>query len=190
MALLGTLLKNKRAGETGLAWNRPALAGPGTLELSSPEFEHERRLALSHAGRRVGGEDRSPALGWSAVPTGTAQLLLVIEDVDSPTKSPIVHCVALLEPGLVALPADALRADAPAAGVRVLRAEIGRGYRGPGPIKGHGPHRYVFQLFALAAPVAPAAGGGDLESARPRALLAAIAGPVLARGRLDGFYTR
>ena len=190
MALLGTLLKNKRAGDTGLAWNRPALAGPGTIELRSPEFEHECQLGLAHAGRRVGGEDRSPALGWRGVPAETAQLLLVIEDVDSPTKVPIVHCVALLEPGLDALPADALRADAPAAGVRVLRAEIGRGYRGPGPIKGHGPHRYVFQLFALATPVTAAAGGADLESAKPRAVLSGITGPVLGRGRLDGFYTR
>lgn len=187
MALLGTLLKNKRAGETELAWNRPTLAGPGVLDLHSPEFEHERQLGLAHAGRRVGGEDRSPALGWSGVPAETAQLLLVIEDVDSPTKFPNVHCVALIEPGLTALPADGLRADAPASGVRVLSAEVGRGYRGPGPVKGHGPHRYVFQLFALAVPVA---GGADLESAKPRAVLAGIAGPVLARGRLDGFYTR
>jgi len=49
----------------------------------------------------------------------------------------------------------------------------------------HGPHRYVFQLFALAADPGSAAP----QSARPREVLAA-ARDVLARGRLDGFYRR
>jgi hypothetical protein len=38
MSILGTLLKNRRAGEAGLVWNLPALAGPETLQLSSPAF--------------------------------------------------------------------------------------------------------------------------------------------------------
>ena len=71
-----------------------------------------------------------------------------------------------------------------------LRGSIGRGYRGPEPIKGHGPHRYVFQLFALAVPLTATASGKPLESAKPRAVLAAVPGPVLARGRIDGIYER
>ena len=35
MSIVGTLLKNRRAGEAGLAWHLPALAGPETLQLSS-----------------------------------------------------------------------------------------------------------------------------------------------------------
>jgi phosphatidylethanolamine-binding protein (PEBP) family uncharacterized protein len=67
---------------------------------------------------------------------------------------------------------------------------MGRGYLGPEPIKGHGPHRYVFQIFALPAAITSAAGGATLDTAKPRAVLAAVSGPVLARGRLDGRYTR
>jgi Raf kinase inhibitor-like YbhB/YbcL family protein len=190
VAILGTLLKNKRAGETNLAWNLPALAGPETLTLRSPDFEHGTALAAVHAGKRAGGENRSPALTWSGVPEGTAQLLLVVEDVDAPTSSPFVHLVALLEPGLDALPTGALGGGTPTEGVRVLRSGMGRGYLGPEPIKGHGPHRYVFQLFALETAVTAAAGGAALETAKPRAVLASVSGPVSARGRLDGFYTR
>jgi len=65
---------------------------------------------------------------------------------------------------------------------------MGRGYAGPEPIKGHGPHRYVFQVFAMGAPVA--ADRNWAESAKPRALLAAVTGPVLGRGRLTGVYER
>jgi phosphatidylethanolamine-binding protein (PEBP) family uncharacterized protein len=74
----------------------------------------------------------------------------------------------------------ALDGENPAGGVRILRSGMGRGYRGPAPIKGHGPHRYVFQVFALAKPIT----AGSLDSARPRDVLAA------AGGRLDGFYER
>ena len=190
MTILGTLLKNKRAGDAQLAWNLPALAGPEVLDLHSSAFEQGRDIPKAHAGKRAGGENRSPALAWSAPPAGTAQLLLVVQDVDSPTRTPFVHCVALLEPDLVLLPAAALNAASSVQGVRVLRSGMGRGYLGPEPIKGHGPHRYVFQLFALPTVITSAAGGATLDTAKPAAVLAAVSGPALARGRLDGLYTR
>jgi Raf kinase inhibitor-like YbhB/YbcL family protein len=190
VTILGTMLKNKRAGEAQLTWNFPALAGPETLGLHSSDFEHESVIPKAHAGKRAGGENRSPALAWSGAPEGTAQLLLVVQDIDSPTRTPFVHCVALLEPDLVALPAGALNAPSPVQGVRVLRSGMGRGYLGPEPIKGHGPHRYVFQLFALPAAITSAAGDATLDTAKPGAVLAAATGPALARGRLDGLYTR
>jgi phosphatidylethanolamine-binding protein (PEBP) family uncharacterized protein len=190
VTILGTLLKNKRAGEAQLAWNLPALAGLEVLGLRSPDFEDGGAIPKAHAGKRAGGENRSPVLAWSGAPASTAQLLLVIQDVDSPTRTPFVHCVALLEPGLVMLPDGALRADSPVQGVRVLRSGMGRGYLGPEPIKGHGPHRYVFQLFALPTEITSAAGDATLETAKPGVVLAAVGGPALGRGRLDGLYTR
>src|SRR5271154_3995895 len=104
MAVVGRLLKNKRAGQAGMAWNSPNLAGPDTLELSSPDFGHEATIPVVHAAKRVGGQDLSPALAWSAVPAGTAELLLVVEDPDAPMKVPNVHCAALLDPSLTRLP--------------------------------------------------------------------------------------
>jgi len=190
VTILGTLLKNKHAGEAQLTWNLPAMAGPEALDLHSSDFEHGGVIPKAHAGKRAGGENRSPALAWSGAPASTAQLLLVIQDIDSPTRTPFVHCVALLGPDLVALPTGALNADSPVQGVRVLRSAMGRGYLGPEPIKGHGPHRYVFQLFALAAAITLAEGGATLDAAKPSVVLANVGGPVLARGRIDGLYTR
>lgn len=190
MAILGTLLRNKRAGEAQLAWNLAQLTGRETIDLSSHDFAHGGDIPRRHAGRRAGGENLSPALSWTGVPADVEQLLLVVEDVDSPTRAPFVHCVALLAPTVDGIPAGALDAGAAVGGVRVLRSGAGRGYLGPEPIKGHGPHRYVFQLFALGAPVATAPGDALLETAKPGAVLAAVTGPVLARGRLDGSYER
>ncbi|GDY31997.1 YbhB/YbcL family Raf kinase inhibitor-like protein [Gandjariella thermophila] len=189
MALLGKLLRNRRAGQAGLAWNSPNLASENTLTLSSPDFEHEATIPTVHAGKRAGGKDLSPALTWSPPPADTAQLLLVIEDPDAPTPVPFNHGVALLDASVTSLAQGALDARNPASGVRVLRSGGGRGYLGPAPIKGHGPHRYVFQLFALARPLTAGPSDAALDSAKPRDVVAA-AGDVLARGRLDGFYER
>lgn len=58
-----------------------------------------------------------------------------------------------------------------------------RGYTGPRPIPGHGPHRYRFHLFALAEPIPESV-------ATAKALLKQMAGHVLARGVLTGTYER
>jgi phosphatidylethanolamine-binding protein (PEBP) family uncharacterized protein len=183
-------LKTWPVEEPRLAWNSPNLACEQTLALSSPDFEHQGTIPAAHASARAGGEDRSPALTWSpAAPQETAQLLLVIEDPDAPTSMPFIHCVALLGTSVTSLARGALDAASPSVGVRLLRTGRGRGYLGPEPPKSHGPHRYVFQLFALAMPLTAGPGDAALDSAKPREVLAA-AGAVLARGRLDGFYGR
>lgn len=186
MALLGRILKNRRAGESKMAWNLPNLAGDTVFEITSPDFTHETTLDRRHASKRAGGQDLSPALAWTGLPEA-AQLLLVVEDPDAPSGAPFVHCVALLDPDVKELPRGALASDTGTAGVRILRSGWGRGYMGPAPIVGHGLHRYVFQLFALTEPLESAV-GKPLESAKPAQVLAAA--KAHARGRLDGFYER
>lgn len=190
MTLLGRLLKNRRAGEAHLAWGLPNLRGPELLTVSSQDFEDGGPMPRAHTAKQIGGDNLSPRLAWSAPPPGTAQLLLVVEDIDVPLAKPAVHCVALVDPAAGPLDGGALDARQPGAGVRVLRSTVGRGYHGPAPVKGHGPHRYVFQLFALAAPVEASAGTPPVDRARPRALLPAVTAPVLGRGRLTGVYER
>ncbi|MFF3176599.1 YbhB/YbcL family Raf kinase inhibitor-like protein [Streptomyces sp. NPDC057900] len=190
MTLLGRLLHNRRAGEAHTAWNLPNLQGPDLLTLTSRDFAHGDAMPPRHGAKNIGGENLSPHLAWTAPPAGTAQLLLVVEDIDVPLSRPAVHCVALVDPASGDLGPGALDARRPATGVRVLRATIGRGYHGPAPIKGHGPHRYTFQLFALGATVDGALGAAATDRKRPRALLGAITAPVLARGRLTGTYER
>jgi Raf kinase inhibitor-like YbhB/YbcL family protein len=185
VSILGTLLKNRRAGEDGLAWNLPALAGPETLQLSSQAFSNGAPIPVMHAAKRIGGRETSPPLSWAPAPEGTAELLLVMEDIDAPMGKPFVHLVALLDPMVTALAADSLNPATAPEGVRLLKSTMGRGYIGPSPIKGHGPHRYVFQVFALPAP-APQ----NAATAGPRAVLAAVRGPALARARLTGTYQR
>ena len=48
MTLLGTLLKNRRAGETHLAWNLPNLQAPELLSVTSQHFEAAGSTPSSH----------------------------------------------------------------------------------------------------------------------------------------------
>jgi phosphatidylethanolamine-binding protein (PEBP) family uncharacterized protein len=190
MTLIGRLLNNRRAGEAHTAWNLPHLRGPELLTLSSRQFSDGGGIPLEQCAKNIGGDDVSPHLAWTGLPPGTAQLLLVVEDIDVPMAKPAVHCLALIDPAAGLLEPGALTARQPGPGVRVLRSTIGRGYHGPAPIKGHGPHRYVFQLFALSTPVDGTPGAAPVDRARPRALLPAITAPVLGRGRLTGVFER
>jgi phosphatidylethanolamine-binding protein (PEBP) family uncharacterized protein len=71
------------------------------------------------------------------------------------------------------------------AGVAFGRGSFGRvGYMGPRPVRGHGAHRYVFQLFALSRRIAVG------ERPDLAEVLAAMRGAVLARGKLVGLYER
>jgi Raf kinase inhibitor-like YbhB/YbcL family protein len=185
---LAHALRNVRSGEKHLALNAPGLnaaglTAPGVVELSSPDFEAEGYLPQLHAGKGV-GSDISPALRWSGVPEATRALVLIIEDVDVPLPRPIVHLAAELSAELREVPQSGLNASTTAPGVVLHRGALGSGYSGPRPIPGHGPHRYVFELFALDSPLAlpvPASQGR---------IRTALAGHVIARGRLDGLYVR
>ncbi|GAA5186879.1 YbhB/YbcL family Raf kinase inhibitor-like protein [Rugosimonospora acidiphila] len=190
MTLLGRLLRNRRAGETHTAWNLPNLDGPESLTLTSRDFSDGGSIPLANCAKNIGGDDLSPHLAWTPLPPGTAQLLLVVEDIDVPIAKPAVHCVALIDPAANDLEPGALAARQPGPGVRVLRSTIGRGYHGPAPIKGHGPHRYIFQLFALENPLGGNPHATPPDRARPRGVLSSVTPPVLGRGRLTGVFER
>lgn len=184
--LLGRLLRGVSAGEEKLLWNHAAVRSvPQTLTLSSPAFEDGGTMPMQCAARRIGGEDLSPPLGWSNVPSDAAELVLVMEDPDAPLPVPSVH---LLAAGISAQAVDlasGVLSDSLSSQVRFGKWWTGAAvYRGPMPPPSHGPHRYVFQLFAV-KPALDIDAGFDKQ-----ALLRAMTGKILARGALTGVFER
>jgi phosphatidylethanolamine-binding protein (PEBP) family uncharacterized protein len=179
--LLGRALSGVRAGADRSPLSSPAFDVPDTLNITSPAFTDGSAIPARHAGEGV-GENISPALAWTGLPAQTRQLLLIIDDIDAPLPRPVLHAVALLPPDRSGLGEGELVPTTP--GVRMIRTTFSRhGYAGPRPVPGHGPHRYRFQLFALEHAVPD-----TLRTAR--ALFAAVAGHVLARGTTTGIYQR
>jgi Raf kinase inhibitor-like YbhB/YbcL family protein len=183
--LLGRAFRRFRAGDRHLTWNDPRLAdAPATIRLTSPAFADGAAIPTRHAGAGV-GDDRSPPLAWSEVPAGTAELVLIVEDPDAPLPPPVIHLVARgIAPERRGVAEGALSPQQDP-GIAFGRGSFGRiGYAGPRPVRGHGPHRYIFQIFAVGRRLAFAGEPGL------RTLLSAMAGSVLARGKLTGIYER
>jgi hypothetical protein len=183
---LSWLLRNVHAGQDKLAWNDSVLAGvPASIVLSSSAFASGETIPTRYAGRGA-GDNVSPPLAWSNVPPEAAELVLILEDPDAPMPRPFVHLIATgIDPQTDDLSEGALSNAEKPAGLCLGRNTAGRAaYMGPRALRGHGPHRYVFQLFAL---------DSRLNFDNPPKLAElkkAMQGHVLAQGRLDGFLRR
>jgi Raf kinase inhibitor-like YbhB/YbcL family protein len=179
--MIGKLLRNVRAGEHRSPLAGSAFDAPDDIVVTSTAFDDGGAMPKASAGKGV-GEDRSPQLSWSGVPPQTQQLVLIIDDVDVPLPRPLLHTVAVIEPTVRNVDAGELKPGT--AGLQFIPGSLGhRGYAGPRPIPGHGPHRYRFLVFALDEPVAESV-------TKAKALVKQMAGHVLARGVLTGSYER
>src|ERR1700733_7084624 len=155
---LGVPLPNRRVGHHTLVWARPDLRAPENFTLTSPAFDHGAPIPEKHRGR-LRGANISPALNWTQPPTGTAELVLIVQDPDVPIGKPATHALTLgIDPSRGGIPENGLTDPSPILGIRHGKGARGRrGGAGPLPLRSHGPHAYAFQLFALdQAPGLPA----------------------------------
>ncbi|MGH3245268.1 MAG: YbhB/YbcL family Raf kinase inhibitor-like protein [Trebonia sp.] len=178
---VGWALRNRRPDEAASIANAPGLVTGNRIALTSPSFRDGQVIPAKHCGQFI-GEEISPALTWGALPAGTADLVLVLEDLDNPGPVPGIHTIAAFTPAEGGLPEGALAPGNP--GTRFLPNHRGRAkYIGPRPLPGHGAHRYRFHLYALETDV-DFTKVVDVEH-----LPSALEGHVLASGTLTGTRT-
>ncbi len=124
------------------------------------------------------GNDSMPGLEWSAVPSATRSIAIVVDDPDAPGGT-FTHFI------VYDLPADAhaLKPDAvPAAPALVGKNDFGNvRWNGPCPPRGE-EHTYRFQLYALDAPLALP------DGADRKQLADAMNGHVIGRGMLSATF--
>ena len=181
---LGEALRGSRAGLEKVLANAEETASVAPLmTLSSPAFEDGGPMPARFT---ADGEGRSPPLRWSGAPAGAASVVLMVEDPDAPSPQPLVHCIAWNLPGEGEVGEGALDRSVADGGAydlgrnSFLKAE----YLPPDPPKGHGPHAYVFQVYALDARL-------GLRGTPSRGeVLKAMAARMLAKGVLTGVYER
>jgi Raf kinase inhibitor-like YbhB/YbcL family protein len=154
------------------------------LDIRSKAFVFNARIPKRFT---ADGEGLSPPLEWDGVPEDTASLALIVEDADSPTPHPLVHAIVFdlgaidgsLEEGALNSPHHA------GFGLAMGQNSFFRqAWLPPDPPRGHGEHRYVFQMFALraGAPFSMAPGRGEF--------IEVVLDRAIAVGCLIGTYQR
>jgi Raf kinase inhibitor-like YbhB/YbcL family protein len=183
LLMIGRWFRWIRAGDQHLACNDPRVSAASTrIQLTSPAFDDGAAIPVRHAGAGL-GDNLSPPLEWSGIPAWTSELVLVIQDPDAPLPRPSVHLIATGIPGDCRALGEGHLSPGAAQKIAFGRGSFGRiGYSGPRPIPGHGPHRYVFQIFALASRLRVPA-RADLCVTKT-----AMSGFVLAYGTLSGVF--
>ena len=155
-----------------------------TLTITSSAFTEHGSIPVEYT---CDGEDASPPLSWSGVPSRTRGLALIVDDPDAPDpaapRTIWVHWVLYNLPSdSTGLAAGVARTALPR-GTREGRNDWHRtGYRGPCPPVGR--HRYRFTLYALDIELP------DMDEPSKTQLLKAVQGHVIADATLAGTYRR
>ena len=146
---LGESLQHQRAGIENIVFHRLGRTTMPRIEVQSEAFSHGGSIPVQYTADGLG---HSPPLRWHGVPPTTASIVLIVEDADSPTPHPLVHAIvvnmgvddAQLSEGAINSP------DHQGFALQVGRNSfLQQSWLPPDPPPGHGPHRYVFQVFAL-----------------------------------------
>lgn len=128
------------------------------------------------------GSDVSPLLRWSGEPSGTKSFALILDDPDAPGGI-FTHWLLWDIPAHVhSLPEGSEDSAVGKSGLNDFRK---RGYGGPCPPRGAGPHRYFFRLFAL-----DTATLGLSPGTKRSALEKALRKHIVAEAEYTGRYQR
>jgi Raf kinase inhibitor-like YbhB/YbcL family protein len=150
------------------------------MKIVSPAFQDNGTIPRKYT---CDGDDVSPPLEWSDVPSRAKTLTLICDDPDAP-RHDFVHWVLFNVP----YEAGALREHMPQAGeladgTRQGTNDFGRlGWGGPCPPSG--THHYRFTLYAVDTEL------NVSPSAKRDAVMAAMKGHVVESARLTATYQR
>ena len=124
-----------------------------SFRIASRDLLDGKAMPNSAASEGSGGANISPHLTWYGFPDETRSFVVTMYDADAPTPSGFWHWVVKDIPSTVTEldPGAGSGGDSSLpAGARHLANDAGtRGYDGPAPPPGTGPHRFFVAVHAL-----------------------------------------
>lgn len=183
---IGRALHGRRAGIEKSAIARLLARKPvPALHVHSRAFGEQQRIPAAYT---ADGEGRWPDLSWQGAPDATESFVVVVEDPDAPSMEPLVHAIVVdIPPSVRSLEEGALANTVPAYGAALhlgRNSYLRQAWLPPDPPPGHGPHHYLFEVFALSlgAAFSPAPGRQEVQE-----ILGYFA---IAAGQRAGVYER
>jgi Raf kinase inhibitor-like YbhB/YbcL family protein len=153
-----------------------------TLTVTSPAFKNGGYIPARYTGF---GEDISPELRIKKLPGGTQSLAVTMEDLDVPLTKSYPHWVIWNLPPDNVIPENIPRQTKVASLGAVQGMAFGEHcYRGPFPIFGNKPHRYIFTVYALDCAL-------DIYiDTMQRDLMHWMNGHILGKGQITALYQK
>jgi Raf kinase inhibitor-like YbhB/YbcL family protein len=152
------------------------------INLKTPSFPQGGRIPARFT---CDGGDASPRLLWSGAPAGTRSFALICRDPDAPSGTFYHWAIYDIGVDVDGLPEHCPRQIRGGAAVQGGNDFDLTGYSGPCPPRGHGPHRYIFRLYALDVERLPLK-----APARARAVEQIAEAHALAHAEVMGVYER
>jgi hypothetical protein len=154
------------------------------MKLRSTAFEQGREIPARYTCE---GQDVSPPLAWSEIPSGAKTLALIVDDPDAPDPAKpqrtYVHWVVYNIPvSARSLKENASKGEMPKGAVQGKNDWGKAEYGGPCPPIGR--HRYFFKLYALDIDLTALASATKSDVERE------MTGHVLASAELIGTYKK
>ncbi|KAE8453195.1 hypothetical protein EG329_011262 [Mollisiaceae sp. DMI_Dod_QoI] len=194
------LTKNVRGHDAKLFPKSPAFKSypEPTLTVTSPDCgPSNSKFDIDHT---QDGKDLIPSLTWTlpaSIPASSVkEYLILVEDADGPLGFPIMHAGYYhIPPTKTSLtPEDILKAEGEKGnvlkgGFKYAKNLRGTVYSGPKPLKGHGEHRYFYEVIALSETIG-IEGKGLSVPAKKDELVKGCEGKVLGWGEWVGVAER
>jgi hypothetical protein len=136
-----------------------SVSNAAEFSISSSDLKNGNTISEKHVFEGFGckGQNISPQISWNSAPKETKNFALTVYDPDAPTGSGWWHWLVLNIPASYEkLPQNfgaqkgfRLKRD-----ILQIRNDYGIfGFGGPCPPQGDKPHRYIFTIYALKAPI-------------------------------------
>lgn len=149
-----------------------------SLQVTSTAFAEGTSIPAKYT---CNGNDVSPPLAFSGIPSGTQSIAVICDDPDAPSGT-FVHWVLFNLPASTAsLSENVPNLDTLTNGARHGVNDFGTSSYG-GPCPPSGTHRYYFKVYALDTMLSLPAGSTKAQ------VVSAMTGHILAEGQLMGRY--
>lgn len=119
------------------------------FSLTSPGLKNNDPCPREYVMPKKGGKNISPCLRWENAPEGTKSFVLTCID-PHPVANYWVHWMVIKIPvNIREITLDASNKKMPPGSIELNNSYGFKGYGGPQPPEGTGPHPYVFSIYAL-----------------------------------------
>lgn len=146
------------------------------MEITSPAFEIDGIIPKRYT---CDGDNVSPPLDFFEIPTGTQDLVLIVEDVDAPLGAFVHWVIWNINPSFDGIG----EGNVTAGSVEGVNSAGQRHYSGPCPPGGE-THRYFFRLYALSDKL-DLPGSFKIDKVRDE-----MGGKVIDQAEIMAFYGR